>query len=63
MLTHYFAQRNKKNLAPIRELISYSQNEEISKIEDRLHVHQTWVKQWSNNRQYLIPLGTHGHPK
>jgi hypothetical protein len=26
--SHYFAQRNKKNLAPIRKLISYLQNEE-----------------------------------
>ncbi len=62
-LTYYFAQQNKKNVAPIRELISYLQNEENSNMEDRLHVHWTRAKQLSNDRQYLILLGTHGHPK
>jgi hypothetical protein len=37
-----------------RELISYSPNVEISKMEDRLHVHQIRAKQWPNDRQYLI---------
>jgi hypothetical protein len=44
-LTHYFVPRNKKNLAPTRELISYLQNEENSKMEDGLHVHGIRVKQ------------------
>ncbi len=63
LLTHYFAQRSKKNLAPNKRTDFYLQNEEIFKMEDRLHIHQTWAKQWLNDRQYLIPLGTHGHPK
>ncbi len=64
-LTLYFAQGNKKNLAPLqlRELISACKTKKISKMEDRLHVHWTRAKQWPNNRQYLIPFGMHGHLK
>jgi hypothetical protein len=29
-------------------------------MEGRLHVHWIWAKQWPNDRQYLIQLGTHG---
>ncbi len=47
----------------IRELISYSQNKENFKMDDRLHVHQTRAKEWSNDRQNLVLLGTNGHPK
>jgi hypothetical protein len=32
-------------------------------MEDRLHVHQTRAKQWSNDRQISIPHGAHEHPK
>ncbi len=45
----------KKNISPkIKELFFYSQNEENSKMEDRLHVHRIRAKQWPNDRQYLI---------
>jgi hypothetical protein len=27
-------------------------------MEDRLHIHRIWAKQWPNDRQYLIQLGT-----
>ncbi len=42
---------------------SFSQNEEISMMEDRLHVHRIRAKQWPNDRQYMIQLGTLGLPK
>ncbi len=29
-------------------------------MEDRLHVHRIRAKQWPNDRQYFIQLGTHG---
>jgi hypothetical protein len=32
-------------------------------MEDRLHIHRIQAKQWPNDRQYLIQLGTHGLPK
>ncbi len=32
-------------------------------MEDRLHVYKIRAKQWPNNRQYLIQLGTHWLPK
>jgi hypothetical protein len=50
-LAHYFVLGDKRNLAPIRLLISYLQNEENSKMEDHLHAHRTRVKQWSNDSQ------------
>jgi hypothetical protein len=33
------------------------------KMEDRLHFNQTRAKQWLNDHQYFILLGTHEHPK
>ncbi len=44
-LTRYFAPRNKKNLAPNKRTISYLQNEENYKMEDRRHVHRIRAKQ------------------
>ncbi len=38
--TRYFAQRNKKNLAPNQRTIFCLQNKENSTMEYRLHVHQ-----------------------
>jgi hypothetical protein len=51
-----FSPKNKRT-------IHYSQNEENSKMEDRLHVHRIWAKQWPNDLQYLIQLGTQRLPK
>jgi arylamine N-acetyltransferase len=44
-LIHYFSQRNKKNLAPNKRTNFYLQNEENSKMEDHLHIHQIQAKQ------------------
>jgi hypothetical protein len=41
----HFAPRNRKNLAPNKRTISYSQTEENSKMEDCLHVNLVRAKQ------------------
>jgi hypothetical protein len=52
--------KKQEESSPNKRTILTCENEEISKMEDRLHVHRIRAKQWPNDRQYLIQLGTHG---